>query len=48
MTDRDLLFKCLEFLQHNFGEIYKQLLIEQIEDHFDAISQTQGSTNGKQ
>ena len=31
-TDKELLAKCLEFLEQGYGDLYKQLLIEQLRE----------------
>lgn len=35
MNDKELLAKCLEFFEQGYGEIYKQLLIEQLHEHLE-------------
>ena len=35
MSDKELLAKCLECLEQGYGDIYKQLLIEQLRQHLE-------------
>jgi len=32
MTDKELLAKCLEFLEEGYGDLYKQLLVQQLRE----------------
>jgi hypothetical protein len=39
MTDKELLAKCLEFLEHGYGDIYRKMLIDEIKKHIRKLDQ---------